>query len=457
MKDLTSGNIYKAFFLFSIPLILSSILSQAFGIIDTSIAGLFLGSKGLAALGASSSAIVVVEAFFWGMNAGIGVYLSGAFGEKNYEEFKKIVVSNRIFIFAVTSTLALLAIILNGPILKFLNVEEVIYIDSRNYFILMFINMPFALITHLYIYIFSSMGMSSFPMYISMASSVINIVGNILSVTVLDIGVIGLGLSTVISTIISFLLYTIKIRKCYKEMEVDKLSCRFNFKYVKRVFPAAIPNGAQQLSMYLAGFIISPIKNGLGYTAIASLSIVGKVEGMMSLFYGNCARTISTYIPQCVGAKKYHKIKKAIGVSFIQSLVFVIPVMLVIWLFPQIICSLFFNSETEAEVIQNVVTYIKIFMPFMFFHAFSNAFHNVFRGLKNSTQLLISTSLCSVASIILAFTLCPIMGIKGYYLQAALSWIIECIYIVIVYVSGKWIPKPLRPMILGKKTSELSE
>lgn len=457
MKDLTSGNIYKAFFLFSIPLILSSILSQAFGIIDTSIAGLFLGSKGLAALGASSSAIVVVEAFFWGMNAGIGVYLSGAFGEKNYEEFKKIVVSNRIFIFAVTSTLALLAIILNGPILKFLNVEDVIYIDSRNYFILMFINMPFALITHLYIYIFSSMGMSSFPMYISMASSVINIVGNILSVTVLDIGVIGLGLSTVISTIISFLLYTIKIRKCYKEMEVDKLSCRFNFKYVKRVFPAAIPNGAQQLSMYLAGFIISPIKNGLGYTAIASLSIVGKVESMMSLFYGNCARTISTYIPQCVGAKKYHKIKKAIGVSFIQSLVFVIPVMLVIWLFPQIICLLFFNSETEAEVIQNVVTYIKIFMPFMFFHAFSNAFHNVFRGLKNSTQLLISTSLCSVASIILAFTLCPIMGIKGYYLQTALSWIIECIYIVIVYVSGKWIPKPLRPMILGKKTSELSE
>ena len=58
---------------------------------------------------------------------------------------------------------------------------------------------------------------------------------------------------------------------------------------------------------------------------------------------------------------------------------------------------------------------------------------------------------------IIAVILCPIMGIKGYYLQAVLSWIIECIYIVIVYISGKWIPKPLRPMILGKKTSELSE
>lgn len=451
MKDLTSGNIYKAFFLFSIPLILSSVLSQAFGIIDTSIAGLFLGSKGLAALGASSAAIAVVEAFFWGMNAGIGVYLSSSFGAKDYEGFKKIVVSNRIFVFAATSSLALLAIILNGPILKFLNVEDVIFIDSRNYFILMFINMPFALSNHLFVYTFSSMGMSSFPLYMSLTSSVINVVGNILSVTVLDIGVIGLGLSTVISTVVAFLLYNIKIKKCYKEMGVDRLTCHFNFKYVKRVFPAAIPNGIQQLSMYLAGFIISPIKNSLGYIAIASLSIVGRVESLMQLFYGNCARAISTFIPQCVGAKKYHKIKKAIGVSFVQSLSFVIPVMLVIWLFPQIICSLFFNSETEAEVIQNVVTYIKIFLPFMLFHAISNAFHNVFRGLKNSTQLLTSTSLCSVASIILSFILCPIMGIKGYYLQAVLSWVVECIYIAIIYISGHWVPKDLRPLILKKK------
>ena len=240
-------------------------------------------------------------------------------------------------------------------------------------------------------------------------------------------------------------------------MEVGELVCRFNFKYVKRVFPTAIPNGMQQLSMFLAGFIISPIKNSLGYIAIASLSIVGRVEGLMQLFYGNCARTVSTYIPQCVGAKKYHKIKKAIGVSFVQSLAFVIPVMLVIWLFPQLICSLFFNSETEAEVIQNVVTYIKFFLPFMFFHAISNTFHNVFRGLKNSSQLLISTSICSVASIIFSFILCPVMGIKGFYLQGALSWIIECVYIAIVYVLGHWVPKDLRPFVLNKKAKEITE
>ena len=102
MKDLTSGNIYKTFFLFSIPLILSSVFSQAFGIIDTSIASLFLGSKGLAALGSSSNVIAVIESVFWGMNAGIGVYLSNSFGAKNYDDFKKILTTNRIFIFVTT-------------------------------------------------------------------------------------------------------------------------------------------------------------------------------------------------------------------------------------------------------------------------------------------------------------------------------------------------------------------
>jgi Na+-driven multidrug efflux pump len=233
-------------------------------------------------------------------------------------------------------------------------------------------------------------------------------------------------------------------------MGVDTLPCRFKFKYVKKIFPTAIPNGLQQLSMYFAGFIISPIKNGLGYTAIAALSIVGRVESLMQLFYGNCSRTVSIFIPQCVGAKKYQKVKKAIGVSIVQSLVFIVPLMVIIWLFPQIICSLFFNSETEAEVVQNVVSYIKIFLPFMFFHAFSNLFHNVFRGLKSSTHLLISTSICSVVNIIFSFILCPIMGIKGFYLQAVIGWIAECIYIVIVYVTGLWVPKSLRPFILNK-------
>ena len=54
MKDLTSGNVYKTFFLFGLPMVLSGLLSQMYGIIDTSIAGKLIGETGLAATGVTS-------------------------------------------------------------------------------------------------------------------------------------------------------------------------------------------------------------------------------------------------------------------------------------------------------------------------------------------------------------------------------------------------------------------
>ena len=54
MKDLTKGNIYKTFLLFAIPMVLSSLLSQAYSTIDTIMAGKLLGDNALAAIGALS-------------------------------------------------------------------------------------------------------------------------------------------------------------------------------------------------------------------------------------------------------------------------------------------------------------------------------------------------------------------------------------------------------------------
>ena len=103
MKDLTSGNIHKTFFLFTIPMILSAVLSQAFGIIDTSIAGIVLGSKGLAALGATIPAIIVVESAMYGFSAGVSMYLANYFGAREYKKYKSLYFTKLIFIFSVSA------------------------------------------------------------------------------------------------------------------------------------------------------------------------------------------------------------------------------------------------------------------------------------------------------------------------------------------------------------------
>ena len=65
MKDLTKGNMYKTFFLFGLPLVLSGLLSQMYSTIDTAIAGRFLGETGLASIGATAPLITFISSLFW--------------------------------------------------------------------------------------------------------------------------------------------------------------------------------------------------------------------------------------------------------------------------------------------------------------------------------------------------------------------------------------------------------
>ena len=69
MKDLTQGNIYKVFIFFAIPLVLSGLLSQAYGVINTMIAGKFLGEDGIAAIGSTNSFTELISSVFWGFSA----------------------------------------------------------------------------------------------------------------------------------------------------------------------------------------------------------------------------------------------------------------------------------------------------------------------------------------------------------------------------------------------------
>ena len=101
MKDLTKGNIYKTFLLFAIPMVLSSLLSQAYSTIDTIMAGKLLGDSALAAIGALSPFETFVNSVFWGYGMGVGVYVSHLFGAGAHEKLKQVIVNNFRFAFSL--------------------------------------------------------------------------------------------------------------------------------------------------------------------------------------------------------------------------------------------------------------------------------------------------------------------------------------------------------------------
>ena len=65
VSNMTVGSPLRAIITFAIPLILGYILQQMYLIIDAAIVGRWIGVGALAAVGASSSIMFLIPAFWW--------------------------------------------------------------------------------------------------------------------------------------------------------------------------------------------------------------------------------------------------------------------------------------------------------------------------------------------------------------------------------------------------------
>ena len=454
MRDLTQGNIHKTFLIFSIPIILSSMLQSAFGLVDTAMAGLLLGPHALAALGATNAFFGLIYSFFYGHAYGLSVYVGNMFGAKEYRLLKTSVQTNILLVLMVSVVVAALSILFYRPIFYYLNIEDAIWEDTKIYFFCLCIHLVVSMCSHFYLMCCNAVGVTTFPLIISIISSVLNIVGNYVSLAVLKWGVMGLGVSTILSTAVGFLCYYIRFRHYYREMDVHKIRVTPHWRYIARVLPASGSNIAQQISMYAANFIIAPLVNQMGYVALAVLAVGNSLRNWIIVFYNAAAKTGANYIAQCVGSHKYHLIRRAARTAFLHCLVTTLPIIALFVALPDTFTALFLQEGVESAAQEGVRQYIRILFPLALLQALCGVFHSIFRGIGSNHKLLTASLIGTVSSIISAFWLIPAFGILGYYWYHGISWALELLYEMIVYFSGHWVPSSIRKQVMRGKRDE---
>lgn len=441
MKDLTKGNIYKTFFLFGLPIVLSGLLTQTYSTIDTAIAGLYLGEAGLAAIGATSPLITFVSAVFWGYYAGFSIYTAKLFSEGDYQKIKASVLSTRVLGLVVATALALCLIVFYRPLFVFLKIEESLKAEAFKYFAVYVAGIYAVTLTNANVALLNSFGISAYPLFISAVSAVLNVAGNLFNIIVLNLGVAGLALSTVVAALVGNVLYEIKYRKCLKELGVIKQKAEIGLKYIKASVSYALPTMVQQMIMYVASLSISPLVNGIGSDASAGYSVISKVYDINASVYQNSTKAFTNYAAQCAGRNEYGKIKKGVRVGLLQSSLFLLPFVLVCVIFPRQICSLFFKSDASEEAIRYAFVFTRYALPFVYFNLINNLFHGLYRATKAAKFLFSVTLFGSLVRIAFSVALIPYYGMDGFCAGWVISWILEAILSFALYLSGKWNPQ----------------
>ena len=431
-------NIYKTFLLFAIPLILAGFLSQAYTIIDTIIAGRILSFNGLAAIGSTSAFIQFFSSVFWGYGVGFSIYLARLFGAKEYKKLKTVIYINYALMMAAIFILSIIIIIFKNPLFDILSVDPSIRNDASVYFSIYMFGSVFLLMNTNGVYIMNSFGSGAYPLFMSVISTVLHIAGNIFAVKILGMGVGGIAVSTVVSAVLVDICYFIKIKKCFKEMNVDRYKVKFDALSLKESFKYSIPTTFQQMLMYFASVVISPMVNGIGSSASAAYVICLKVYDINATVYQNSAKTISSYEAQSIGAGKFENIKKGLRVGFLQGMIFVLPVLIVSVVFAKGFCSIFLPSGSTGEGLSMAITLVRYFLPFILFNLINNLFHSFYRGVAAMKLLVIATFIGAVSRIIATYIAVKYYAMNGVYIGWAISWITECIFSLAVYFTGVW-------------------
>ncbi len=447
MKDLTKGNIYKTFILFAIPLVLTGFLTMAYNIIDTVIAGKFLGEQGLAAVGATSAFITLASSVVWGFCSGFSMYIAKLFGEKNYKEIKSSIYCNTLIFTVICLTITAFTLIFRNNIYNFLKIDKSIVNDAGLYFSVYMAGWIFIIMNNLGAFIMNAFGISRFPFVLSLVSTVLNIVGNITTIVVFKWGVTGVAVSTVFAAFVVDVFYFWKIQKCFKEMKVDKEKIHFNSKSFGQSVKYSLPVTIQQVVMYISQMIISVFINALGGAATAGYAIVSKIYSLNSNIYQNSAKTLSNYAAQSVGARKPQNLSKGVKVGFVQGVVFVLPILLICIIFAPQVCSLFFPSGYADVSLTYSVNFSRYFLPFIIFNVVNNLFHAFYRGIASMKFLIIATTVGSFANLVASVILVKFYGMYGIFAGWVISWIVEAVFTVIVYISGKWKTQEIKELM----------
>ena len=117
---MTSGNIAKQLFFFSLPLMAGQFLQQLYNLVDGLVVSNYVNPDlptAFSSVNVSSSLTFLFVAIALGMSVGTGIMVSQYFGAKKYDELRQSVSSSIIFLFITSLVLSLLGFIFAKPII----------------------------------------------------------------------------------------------------------------------------------------------------------------------------------------------------------------------------------------------------------------------------------------------------------------------------------------------------
>lgn len=199
MLDMTAGNPFKLLLRFATPLFLGNLLQQVYNVADTAIAGHMLGDAALAQIGATAALYSLITNLAFGMNNGLALPVSQAFGAKDPARLKQSVAWMTLLSGAFALVLTACSFFTRYPLLRALQTPQDVFSGAMDYLSVILIGIPLTMAYNLEAALLQAVGNSRTPLILLLISSALNIALDVLFLGPLHMGVGGAAIATILA------------------------------------------------------------------------------------------------------------------------------------------------------------------------------------------------------------------------------------------------------------------
>ena len=203
--DMTSGSPARHILHFTIPLILTNMGQQFYMIVDGAIVGRGVGVQALAAVGATDWCYWLILWTVGGLAQGFSTFVSRSFGERNYSEMNKTIVTAMELCFMIGLFFTVAGVSAAKPVLKALNTPADILPSASAYLITMISGTLIVMGYNLSSAILRGFGDGKSPLIAMIIAALVNIGLDCLFVFGFQWGIIGAAMASLLAQSVSFL------------------------------------------------------------------------------------------------------------------------------------------------------------------------------------------------------------------------------------------------------------
>lgn len=432
--ELGSEKIGKLLLRFSVPCVLSLLISSLYNLVDQVFVGNSrLGFLGNAATGVVFPLIVITQAFSWFFGDGSAAYLSICQGRKDTERASKALGTNLTLCVIVSLVMMVVALVFMEPILNAFGATENTLPLAKEYLFVLAFFFPAYMIVNEFECDIRADGSPLYSMICTGSGAVVNIILDPIFILVLDMGMKGAAIATVIGQMVS-LVFCLAYFPKTKTFRITLSDLIPDFRNALESFKLGISTFITQIAIVAVSLTCNNVLKKYGamskYGTDIPLSIMAIQTKVFTIVINIVVGIVlgsQPIIGYNIGAGNLSRVKKTYRLILILTLAISVSFTGLFVFYPQGVLRIF-GSTSDALYLEYGETFFRLFLCSISLCCFIKMSAIFFQAVGHPQKAIIGSLIRDIIIFVPMMILLSYLGEKN----EAGSGVIVCLYSAII-------------------------